>query len=1444
MSDKLDRVVPPAASPTSLTDTAAPPAVHATPIGSTLRATAETPVSDLASLGHAWRHERDSSVRAALAAALTDLLVQTSDGASAAAWLEAVHCTDSMRSDVARRTPDPDRRRIALAGIHDERVLAKLAVAVDVPELRTAAAQRLQALTEARSARETDRRREPSPPETDTVGERASRYVPRILQQHLHDDPSGRAWSADGTSAFVDISGFTKLSERLARKGREGAEQITDVIGRSFESILEVAYDNGGSLLKFGGDALLIWFEGTGHAERACRAAVLMRKVLRKVGRIELPGAKVTLRVSQGVHSGRFHFFAVGTSHVELLTTGPAWSRLVAMEQAATGGEIVVSAETAAAVASRCIGAPNGPGLLLAREPAGRSKVPLIARPRLPGETLARCLSPTIREHLLAGGGASEHRPVTIAFIRFEGTDAMIGQQGVAATADALHEVISVVQTAAEAQQLTFLASDIDANGGKLILTGGAPKVTGEDEERMLLALRAIASAELPLSLRTGIHRGAVFAGDIGPFYRRTYTVMGDAVNLAARLMAKSTPGSIYATADVLDHSNTLFQTVALEPFMVKGKAQPIVAWSVGPATGSRTRQVSLQRLSLIGRDIEAGAVREALVAARAGNGRLIEISGEAGVGKTRLLEEISEETSDFKLMHAVCEAYTASTPYAVWRELLREYLGFTREHSDDAVEAGIRAAVASSAPDLAPWIPLIAIAFDVSVAPTREVELLAQTNRRAKMHESVAAFLHAAMKGPHLVVIEDAHQMDGASAELLAYLAGPIAEAPWLFAVARRPSNGGFVAPDAASVKRVRLDPLAPADALRMTQLACHDHPLQPHLLETIARRSGGNPQFLRDLVRSAIASGGLGRLPDSAEAAAMARIDTLTPADRAIVRRAAVFGMTFHPRMLAWLAEEEGGVGPPAATWERLADLFEQEPDGYLRFRRSHLRDGAYEGLPYKVRRQLHGVVATRLAGESEESDEIANILALHWFEAGDYGSARRYAAMAAKRAQAMYAYVEAAEFYGRALEAARRLTDVPQDDFASMHEAQADCWYRAAEFNKASDGYAAALRLNARDPVAAAKLLLMRSLVEHKLGNYSRALRWAARSRKAVVGLDAPGAEQQAAQTTSWYAVVLQAEGRTKDALRWAERALVEAKSANDAEAIGEAYAVMGWAFGILGRDGAQDLFKLALEAYERSGNLARQAGVLTDLGVVSQWEGRWDEALAYYERGRDESQKIGNTIQAALARINIAEILIDRGEYAQAEALLMETLPLWKAAQHRYFLAVCLFLLGRSSMRAGRLEEALRRLEEAKANFETLGAEEDVPSVLAAIAEWRLCNGDVDDALDLATTTLGRAGMSNGVARVAPTLKRIRAHALRNRGDPDAARAELKASLAAARARRDLFEILRSLMSCVELDRSHGVEPDAEIVAEAEALLERLRIRQLPPAPRGFAGASTS
>jgi tetratricopeptide (TPR) repeat protein len=440
------------------------------------------------------------------------------------------------------------------------------------------------------------------------------------------------------------------------------------------------------------------------------------------------------------------------------------------------------------------------------------------------------------------------------------------------------------------------------------------------------------------------------------------------------------------------------------------------------------------------------------------------------------------------------------------------------------------------------------------------------------------------------------------------------------------------------------------------------------------------------------------------------------------------------------------------------------------------------------------------------------------------------------AAKRAAGIYAYVEAAGLYARALEAARRLGDLGDTEIAALHEAQGDALRRASEFRKASDAYTAARGLVAGDPYGDAELLLKLSHIEEKLGKYELAKQWAEQGRATLQALDSPEARREAVRAGAWIAILLQFEGRTTAALEWAERIVTEAESADDAEALGDAYFVIGWAYGELGKEGGLAFMQRSLEAYQRSGNRARQADVLSTLGVICQWEGHWDDALTHYEQGRTESLKVGDTIGAALARVNMAEILTDRGEWAEAEALLLETLPLFKASAWRYYLGACLSYLGRVSLCLGRLDEAMSRLEEAKAHFVDVGAEEQVPAIDARIAECRVAKGDIDAALVQVGGMLGRASESNGVARVVSLLERVQAHALLKQGDLWGARDSLEAGLAAARERHDLFEVALTSLSLIELDRLEGVEPALEVVNESRQLLSTLKVRAVPPVPR--------
>jgi len=195
---------------------------------------------------------------------------------------------------------------------------------------------------------------------------------------------------------FADLSGFTKLSERLQRRGTEGAELLVGTVNGVFEALLRVAYDNGGSLVKFGGDALLLFFEGYQHPERAARAAFRMRESLRTVGKIDVSGVRGVLRMTVGIHSDLFHFFLVGESHLEHLVLGPGAGGIVNTEGLAENGQIVVSASTAALLPPRCVGAPIEDAFLLRAAPLDRDVGLMEQLDRPPDELVAR----TLGEHV------------------------------------------------------------------------------------------------------------------------------------------------------------------------------------------------------------------------------------------------------------------------------------------------------------------------------------------------------------------------------------------------------------------------------------------------------------------------------------------------------------------------------------------------------------------------------------------------------------------------------------------------------------------------------------------------------------------------------------------------------------------------------------------------------------------------------------------------------------------------------------------------------------------------------------------------------------------------------------------------------------------------------------------------------------------------------------
>src|ERR1700761_3728056 len=242
----------------------------------------------------------------------------------------------------------------------------------------------------------------------------------------LPPDPARRVEVIEGTFVFIDAAGFTRLSERLAKVGKEGAELLVDAINSCFTALLSDVDLLGGSLVKFGGDALLLWFEGDAHAVRGCDAAVLMRRRLREVGRLTVGSSTVTLRMSVGVHSGEFHSFLVGELFHDLIIAGPGASTVVALEGAAEASQILISDATAAQIPARCIGQRVGPGFLLARTSGVIGGVRLSELEEPDPDVLAMCLPPQVRHQVERSPDSAEHRTATVSFVEFGRFDEML----------------------------------------------------------------------------------------------------------------------------------------------------------------------------------------------------------------------------------------------------------------------------------------------------------------------------------------------------------------------------------------------------------------------------------------------------------------------------------------------------------------------------------------------------------------------------------------------------------------------------------------------------------------------------------------------------------------------------------------------------------------------------------------------------------------------------------------------------------------------------------------------------------------------------------------------------------------------------------------------------------------------------------------------------------
>ena len=1226
---------------------------------------------------------------------------------------------------------------------------------------------------------------------------------------------------------FVDISGFTKMSERLARQGRVGAEELTDVIASTFGALLPTAYAYGANLLKFGGDALLLLFTDEGHERRSCAAAQAMQQKLDEVGVCFTSAGKVTLRMSVGIHSGEFDFFLVGASHRELIVAGPAATRTVEMESAASAGQILLSPDTSAAIPAFNRGRAIGPGLLL----KGSCEAPVTEYQAAtsPTEDLAQFVPVALCQLLLGGEVQPEHRPATVAFLHFHDFDALIENEGCDEAARRLDTLVRLVQEAVDQRGVTFLGTDISSDGGKIILTAGVPSTTGNDEEQMLLALRQVVSGNPALPVSIGVNWGPVFSGEIGTPYRRTYTVMGDTVNLAARLMAKAPVGEIYSTSGVIEGSRTTFETTELEPFMVKGKKYPVEAVSVGGPMGSRAAQGGAG-IPLIGRDDELHQISAAWEQARAGNGQMVEISAEAGMGKSRLREEFLATSQPEVVVTAECRLYQAATAYFPFRALLRGLWGL-EELGIQECEMALFDLVKAKAPHLAPWVSLIGLLLGLEIRESLEVKQLEDQFRPARTLAAVDALLAATVTNPTVLIIEDTHWMDEPSRDLLAGLLAELSVHPWMIILTRRPGDDGFVAPDAPQVTPIELHPLGIDQSRKLIFSATEDSPLPPQQVERLARQAQGRPLFLVELLQTLRTSGSLEEIPQSVEAMIAARIDTLPISDRNILRRVSVLGAGFNLEHTASVLEEdEKDPRWQTRTIRRLSDFLTLDRTGWVQFNHALIRDVAYAGLPFKTRQDLHARVGDSIFADCDgRPEEFAELLSLHFFYAGRWSRSWFFSQMAGDRAKEIYANHEAEVFYDRALQSAARLDWVEGSDRARVLTNLAWVRYEAGDVGDAMAAWRQAIKLVPEDPIGRADLHRVIALAYRSLGKSSLGLRETAIGLKLLEPMETLEAQRVRARLRARRAGFFSEMLRPRMTLKVGLQAVDEAESSGELEALARAYSCIDEAYQMLGLRDMATHEQRALEIFEELGDLSGIALLAMNLGVQAYADGEWDDAIALYSRAQEVSQKSGNEHAEGHAAANLGEVLVSRGRLDEAESVSQEARRVLRAQKDVSFALFAETQLARVLLERGQTSAAILALTRIVDEAIQTGQSFIVVDASVHLADAHVRAGDPESALQVVASAQAQSG-EDAVLYEVP-LQRVRAQALLDMDRRQEALAHAKPALASARQQRLVYE--EALLLLIEAEADPAA--NGELFEEAERLLKQLGVAQYPRLP---------
>ncbi|MBM3266502.1 MAG: AAA family ATPase [Candidatus Sericytochromatia bacterium] len=1169
-----------------------------------------------------------------------------------------------------------------------------------------------------------------------------SSYVPAtVARQMLARGSALEAAQQDRFPAallLADVSGFTALTERLAREGPAGAEQLARILNEYFGHLIDLVARHGGDVFKFAGDALLVLWPGDlGHDDlaslvrRATQCALAMQEPHRLASADDQ--TKLSLRVSIGAGEIAVAHLGGVYDSWEYVVAGEALAAIGEVSHGAEPGHVTVTKaaaallETVAALRPLSGGGAIVDGLRAFLPPEPRpapvldSQSESVLRGYLPG---------TVRSKVDAGqqGWLAELRRVTVVFVNLPDLDHDT-------PLEQAQEVVRRLQAAVYRYEGSVNKLSVDEKGISMLAAMGLPPLSHEDDAvRAVQAGVVIRDALDGLGVRFGIGvtTGQAFCGEIGNAARREYTMMGDVVNRAARLMQVAVKdGDLIcdgATQQVIQHR---FNLDDLGKVSLKGMSGDVEIFRPTAEIKKQDRAAKL-----VGRMAERGEVEMLMLELQSGGeGGVVIVEGDAGMGKSALVlfYMLQARVLGIDTLAGNADAVERNTPYFAWRPIFSHIFKMDPGAQDLAARRHAVLAVLEEDPELAPWAPLLNTLLPLEFPDNEHTAPLSGQARAARTNEFLARLLaRQAERGPTMMVIEDAHWLDSASWGLLRYVCQSVR--PLIAVVASRPIPDPVPAEyrqivEAPGARRQRLGPLQPDEIELMLLRRLEVRKLPKELVGFIVARTGGHPFFseevtlsLRDGGYITIAGGECHLaprvtdlasldLPDTVQGLITSRIDRVTPAQQLTLKVASVIGRSFPLRILRAIfpiEEDKPRLQDYLEAMERL-DLTPLEtppPETIYMFNHMMTHEVVYGLMLFSQRRELHQKCAEWFEDTfATDLTPYLPLLAHHWSKAEHPARAATYYERAGEQAMQTGAYLEAARFFesalatdGEAAEQARKRREAVTTD--RLRRAR---WERLM-------GHAflgAGRSIEAREQLKRALALLGSPLPDTRVGLRAEILvaGWKEALARLRGGAGAAAGTPAAAETLE----IARAHGSLCEIfiqnneplnLRYScLRVLNLMRRHGSSPELSRSFGFMGLLQGAARRHGrAEAYLKWAREAEAQAPDVPTRVATLLRNATYHLTHGDWRAVGDAASTATHLCDQLGDARQRAEATVIMARAALYTGDVARAQRLFADLADVSRDSGH--IQPQCRGLSGQASclLRTGAIQDALSLLEQ--------------------------------------------------------------------------------------------------------------------------------------------------